>query len=52
MANGAGALLEEEDPIDDRDIEVASPFEEPLTVSSPSEDYDWLGGLTARGGGT
>lgn len=48
MANRAGDLLEQEDPIDNRDID-ASPPEETLIVAIPSEDYDWVGGLNATG---
>jgi RNA polymerase sigma-70 factor, ECF subfamily len=49
MVNRAGDLLEQEDPIDNRDIDVASGLEEAVTVASPREDYDWIGGLTATG---
>ena len=49
MANYAGGLLEQEDPIDNRDIDDASRLGEALTITSPPEDYDWLGGLTATG---
>lgn len=49
MANHAGALLEQEDPIDNRDIDGASRLEETLTITRPPEDYDWLGGLSATG---
>jgi RNA polymerase sigma-70 factor (ECF subfamily) len=49
MANRAGGLLEQEDPIDNRDIDDASPLEETLVVAIPPEEYDWLGGLNATG---
>jgi RNA polymerase sigma-70 factor (ECF subfamily) len=55
MANRAGGLLEQEDPIDNRDADDASPLDdvfplnEVLTITIPPEDYDWLGGLTATG---
>jgi len=49
MANHAGGLLEQEDPIDNRDSDDASRIEAVLTVASPAGDYDWLGGLTATG---
>jgi RNA polymerase sigma-70 factor, ECF subfamily len=49
MANRAGVLLEEEDPIDNIDIDSVSGREEALTIARSPEDYDWLGGLTAAG---
>ena len=49
MANRAGGLLEQEDPIDNRDVDAAFPLEEALIVTSPPEDYDWLSRLTATG---
>lgn len=49
MANPAGGLLEQEDPIDNRDIDDASAREGTLIVAIPPEDYDWLGGLNAAG---
>jgi RNA polymerase sigma-70 factor, ECF subfamily len=49
MANHAGGLLEQEDPVDNRDSGDASVLEEALTVTIPPEDYDWLGGLTGTG---
>jgi RNA polymerase sigma-70 factor, ECF subfamily len=49
MANHAGGLLEQEDPVDNRDIGDASRPEDALTVTIPPEDYDWLGGLTGTG---
>ena len=49
MANRAGDLLEQEDPIDNREIGDASLLGEALTIVSPAEEYDWLGGLTASG---
>ena len=42
-------LLEQEDPIDNRDMDDASRPEEPLTITGSPEGYDWLGGLTATG---
>ncbi|HEY9476804.1 MAG TPA: sigma-70 family RNA polymerase sigma factor [Microbacteriaceae bacterium] len=49
MANYAEDLLEQEDPIDNRDVGDASRLGEALTITSPLEDYDWLGRLTATG---
>jgi RNA polymerase sigma-70 factor, ECF subfamily len=49
MANHAGGLLEQEDPVDNRDIGDASRPGDALTVTIPPEDYDWLGGLTGTG---
>jgi RNA polymerase sigma-70 factor, ECF subfamily len=49
MVNCVGGLLEQEDPIDNRDFDDASRLEEVLTITSPPEDYDWLGRLTATG---
>lgn len=49
MANRAGGLLEEEDPIDMRDIDAVSGLETTLPVTSSADDYDWVGGLTATG---
>lgn len=49
MANRAVGLLEQEDPIDRRDIEDASSLVEALSIANPPEDYDWLAGLTSTG---
>ncbi|HEU4808849.1 MAG TPA: sigma-70 family RNA polymerase sigma factor [Homoserinimonas sp.] len=49
MENRAVGLLEQEDPIDKRDIDDASGLGEGPTITSPLEDYDWVGGLTATG---
>ena len=49
MANRAGGLLEEEDPIDIRDIGAVSGLETTLPVTSSADDYDWVGRLTATG---
>lgn len=49
MATYAAGLLEQEDPIDDREVDDASRIEGVLTVTDPQADYDWLGGLTAAG---
>ena len=48
MANHAGSLLDQEDPIDS-DIDDPSRLEEALTLTSRRDDYDWLGELTATG---
>lgn len=48
MANHAGSLLDQEDPIDS-DIDDPSRLEEALTRTSRRDDYDWLGELTATG---
>jgi RNA polymerase sigma-70 factor (ECF subfamily) len=49
MANRAVGLLEQEDPIDKRDIEHASPLVEAVSIASPPDGYDWLAGLTSTG---
>lgn len=49
MENLVVGLLEQEDPIDNRDIDDVSGPAEALSISSPLEDYDWVGGLTATG---
>ncbi len=49
MANYSEDLLDKEAPIDNRERDGASGLDEVLTVASPAEDYDWLGGLTATG---
>lgn len=49
MANRAVGLLEQEDPIDNRDIDDAASAPGQAIITSAAIDFDWLGGLTATG---